>query len=374
MLFFIAVFIVYFLINTYIFLKGWKALNPSFAAKFIYCLIFFVFFSSFSLAMLLRNSLPLPFLKPIYFIGTTWLAATLYLSLYFILTDFVKFLDKKIYFLPGKWRRNPRLFFRLQVISGYSILLVLLLYGYYHYSHPEIVRQNISIAKQAGNRKELKVVGISDLHLGISVDKKSLAKYVKLINEQKPDVVIISGDLIDNNLRPLVEEKMWEEINQLNAPLGVFMCLGNHEYLSDIEESLTFLKKTKINLLIDRTMFVGESFYVAGRDDKMNKDRKELNEILSDVDPSYPIILLNHQPYGLEEAEIDGIDLQFSGHTHNGQLFPLNLIVKNIFEICYGYKQKGNTHYYISSGLALWGPPYRIGTQSELVVFDIQFK
>jgi predicted MPP superfamily phosphohydrolase len=104
-----------------------------------------------------------------------------------------------------------------------------------------------------------------------------------------------------------------------------------------------------------------------------NHQRKSLKELVKNADSALPLLLLDNEPYHLEEAEENGIDLQFSGHTHQGQLFPMNLIVNRMYEVAHGYKQKGNTHYFVSSGLGLWGPPFRIGTQSEIIVFNIEF-
>jgi predicted MPP superfamily phosphohydrolase len=217
------------------------------------------------------------------------------------------------------------------------------------------------------------VVAFSDVHLGLTVDKNRLSGYVKLINEQKPDIVLISGDVVDNNPRLLNEKRMYEELNQIEAPLGIYACLGNHEYLGGIEGSLDFYSGTKIHLLVDSVVQVDSSFWVIGRDDRTNAKRKLLPELVERTDTTQPLILLDHQPYNLDQAEKNGIDLQISGHTHNGQIWPLNLLVNKIYELGYGFKQKGNTFVYTSSGLALWGPPFRIGTQSELVVFNLRF-
>jgi len=112
---------------------------------------------------------------------------------------------------------------------------------------------------------------------------------------------------------------------------------------------------------------------VVGREDRSNEKRKTLSELVKGLDKKYPTILMDHQPYHLEEAEKNNIDLQISGHTHNGQFFPGNLFVKKIYELGYGYLKKGNSHFYVSSGLGLWGPQYRIGTESELVVVNLRY-
>jgi len=174
----------------------------------------------------------------------------------------------------------------------------------------------------------------------------------------------------------LILENMQEEINRLQAPLGLYMCLGNHEYLSGIEPVMEFLQKTQIRLLIDQAVSIENSFWVIGRDDIShgNSPRQSLETLISQTNPEQPLILLDHQPWHPDEAAGNGIDLQFFGHTHYGQILPLNYIVKRIFTIGYGYKKIEDTHIYVSSGLGLWGPPCRIGTQSEIVVFDVRFR
>lgn len=112
---------------------------------------------------------------------------------------------------------------------------------------------------------------------------------------------------------------------------------------------------------------------MVGRDDRSNHQRKKLTEIVSGLDHKKPIILLDHQPFHLKEAEENGVDLQISGHTHNGQFFPGQFFVKRMYDLGYGYMKKGKTHYYVSSGLGLWGPQFRIGTQSEIVVINLKY-
>jgi predicted MPP superfamily phosphohydrolase len=370
MIFFIIVFLFYSLINTYIFYRGWKSLSSS-RAKIIYSILFFVVYSSFIIAMLGRNSLPLELQKGLYFIGTCWMGALLYITFYFLITDLIYGINRFIPFIPKTI--TAQRFHRIQVISGYVIVLLILMVGYHNFNHPAIVEKEIVIPKNGGKQKELKALAFSDIHLGVAIDKKKLQKYVQLINEQKPDIIFIAGDMIDNNALPLNLEKMYEDINRLQAPLGVYFCLGNHEYLSSIEPSMEFLRKTNMTLLVDSAAQVNDSFWVIGRNDKQGGYRKPLKELVAQTDTSQALFLLDHEPYFLDDAVVNGIDLQISGHTHNGQLWPLNMIVDKIFEVGYGHIQKGNTHIYVTSGLGLWGPPFRVGTQSELVIFHIKF-
>jgi predicted MPP superfamily phosphohydrolase len=372
MIFFITVFLIHTAINVYIFFKGWKALPRRRFAKAIYIFVFFIFYSSFIIAMLGRNSLPIVLQKILYGTGTVWLAVMLYITLYFLITDSLYGLCRLFRLAPRQV--SPALFRSVQVISGYAIVAILLLSGYHKFTHPAVVEKEIVIAKSGNKYSELKIVALSDMHLGVAIDKKRLQEYVQLINRQQPDLILIAGDLIDNNALPLHREKMEEEINRLQAPLGVYFCLGNHEYLSNIESSMDFLRKTRMTLLIDSVARVDDSFWIIGRNDREAGDRKPLKELTAQTDPSQPLLLLDHQPRCLNKAIENGIDLQFSGHTHNGQLWPLSLLVGKLFEVGYGYRQTGNTHFYVSSGLGLWGPPFRIGTQSEIAVFNIRFK
>ena len=366
--FFIFVFIFYTLINSYTFFRSKQALPESKIFRTVFYTVYAFFFSAFFVAMLGRNLFPLAIQKILYFPGTIWLGLMLYLLMFFLLTDIISFIKR---FLPEKIKNNYR---KIQVLSGYILVLCLAVYGYYQYRNPQIVEQNISIAKKAGVYERLKVVGVSDFHLGVANDKKRLEQYVKLINEQHPDLILIAGDLIDNNVLPLEKERMWETLNKLKAPLGVYFCMGNHEYMVGVEESMNFLRKTGMNILIDSSVVINESIQIIGRDDLQRRsNRKSLKELVKDTDSSLPIFLIDHEPYHLYEAEESGIDLQFSGHTHNGQIFPGNLIVKLMYELEYGYMKRGNTHYFVSSGLGLWGPPFRIATKSEVVVFNVEF-
>ena len=369
--FFLVAFIIYTFINVYIFFRSKQALPDSKTVRTIFYIVYLFFFSAFIIAMLGRNFFPLIIQKILYFPGTVWLGMMLYLFMFFILTDIIYIINHFFHFLSSGIKNNYRKF---QVFSGYILVICLAIYGYYQYRNPQIVEQKISIDKKAGDYKNLKVVGVSDFHLGVANDNKSLVQNVRLINEQHPDLIIIAGDLIDNNALPLEKERMWETLNKLQAPLGTYFCMGNHEYMSGIEPAMEFLRKTNIHLLIDSSVVINNSIQIIGRDDmKRGNNRKPLNELVKGLDTSLPIFLLDHEPYHLNEAEENGIDLQFSGHTHHGQIFPANLLTDMEYELSYGYKQKGNTHYFVSSGLGLWGPPFRIGTKSEVVVFNIEF-
>lgn len=242
--------------------------------------------------------------------------------------------------------------------------------GYIRYLHKERIEINITLSDEQKLDNPVKIVALSDLHLGYAIDNKELEEWVTLINRENPDIVLLVGDIIDNFLPPLIEQKMDSIFRKIKSKHGVFAVAGNHDYMSGIEESKLFFKQCGITLLSDSMTLIDNAFYLVGRDDKSNHNRKTIQDLCQNADPSKPVILMDHQPFHLEEAAQNHIALQISGHTHDGQLFPISLITKLMYEKSYGYLQKENTQYFITSGIGIWGGKYRIGTRSEYVVIN----
>ena len=197
--------------------------------------------------------------------------------------------------------------------------------------------------------------------------KTELQRWVRLLNEENPDLVLFAGDILDGAIRPVREWGLDEEFRDLNAP--VYAALGNHEYIAGLESSLAFYEDAGMCLLRDSSV-VASGIRIVGRDDRSNASRRALSDLVP-TDTLFTI-LLDHQPYHLEEAERCGIDFQFSGHTHHGQIWPANLITDILYEKAYGTYQRGNTHYYVTSGLGIWGGKFRIGSQSEYLVLKLK--
>jgi predicted MPP superfamily phosphohydrolase len=198
------------------------------------------------------------------------------------------------------------------------------------------------------------------------------------INNLNPDVILIAGDIIDEDLGPVIKYNVGEHLHRLKAKYGVFAVTGNHEYIGGAEPAVEYLEKLGINVIRDKSIKIDNSFYVVGREDSSSarfegKKRKELSEIMKDVDKAFPIIMMDHQPFNLKQARINGVDLQLSGHTHNGQLWPFNFIVDKVYELAWGYKVIGNTHYYVSCGVGGWGPPVRTGSRPEIINIKLNF-
>lgn len=376
-LFFIILLIVYVTGNAYIFVRGWQTLSlAGKGLKTAYAMLFLFLASCFIVQFGMRNIEFGPVLgHGLHIAGTSWLVFSFYMMLWLLLMEIIAGIA---WVTKIRWRKDPARYKQFRVKSfweGFLLIVCILSIGYYRYQHPFTEVIDIVINKPVDSGKNcLKVVAVSDIHLGYGTDKKQLLKYVRLIQAQQPDLILIGGDLIDNSLVPVREEHMEEELSLLQAPLGIYAIPGNHEYISNIRESERFINGTPVKLLRDSVVTLPNGIQLIGRDDRHNRKRKTLSELTRMADKQKPVILLDHQPYGLHETVEEKIDLQFSGHTHRGQIWPLSLLTDRMFEVSHGMKTTGNTHIYVSSGLSLWGPPFRIGTRSELVVFNICFK
>jgi len=359
--FFILIIASYILGNIYIFVRGLQALGHlSLAFRVTFIALYWICALLLIVSFSIRNAQQIPFNvgHTIFTIGAGWLVFILYMVVFLACTDLVRLFNKSFHY-------------------GFAISLILttclLVYGYINYKLPNKQVFSIFINKPIITGDKLKIVAVSDWHLGFGTEKGLLKKNIDRINALKPDIILIAGDLIDNSVVPVASEEMDKELNRLEAPLGIYMSPGNHEYISGLRQCEDFLKKTKINLLIDSIVTLPCGLQIIGRNDYSNRNRMTADELARMTDPSKPVILIDHQPYNLNEAQHIGADLQFSGHTHNGQVFPLNLLTNYLFEISYGYGKREQTHYYVSSGIALWGPPFRIASNSEIVVFDLSF-
>lgn len=206
-----------------------------------------------------------------------------------------------------------------------------------------------------------------------SLASRRRRRIVEKINSLKPDIILLPGDIVDSEIKPIVRLDLGAVLRELKATYGIFSVTGNHEYIGGIEEAVAYIREHRINLLRDEAREVA-GIVLAGREDYTVKNtRKPLKTILEHADKSKAIILMDHPPLYLHDAQDEGVDLQLSGHTHRGQLWPLNYITNMVYEIDHGYLQKGKTHYYVSSGTGTWGPPVKIGSVAEIVQFALHF-
>lgn len=316
---------------------------------------FLLTFANFSRS---TDGMPMPVAITCYEVANSSLIILLYLFMLFLVLDLgrlVRLLPRTI--LYNNWGTT---------IGIVVLMTAIFTYGYFHYKHK--YREDIRLTTEKSMAKPIKLVMMSDLHLGYHNRREELRRWVDMMNEEHADAILIAGDIIDMSIRPLKEEKMYEEFKRLNAP--VYACLGNHEYYSGEPDAQKFYEQAGIHLLRDSCAVV-DDLCVIGRDDRTNQHRKTLADIMKQANRSKFTILLDHQPYHLEQAERQKIDFQFSGHTHHGQVWPISWITENIYECAFGAHQRSGTRYYVSSGIGIWGGKFRIGTRSEYIVATI---
>lgn len=279
------------------------------------------------------------------------------------------------HFFKKKIRKETNLAFkRTTFIFSIIASCTILIGGFYKFKHPVINNKDIHINKNVSDNfpDTLKIVMFSDLHLGYINGEKSLKQYVDTIMDQKPDLILIGGDIIDYSLKPVLEGNIGDQLKRLNAPFGVYACLGNHDHYANEKEKIEWLKEESgLTILQDSVVLVDSSFYIVGREE-LKSPRKPLKELLINVDPIHPIFVLNHQPNDLEEEVTENIDLALYGHTHDGQIFPFTHILRAWYDLSAGYEKMSNTHIFVSSGLG-GIPQFRIGSESEIIVVNCTF-
>ena len=368
---FISILLVFLAANYYVALRLYQLIPAKLFVRIALITILTIFIGSLFLFFPLHKSLSFALGGLLYRIGTAWMIGFLYFIIIFVAIDLMKLLNKLFYFinkdvLYNLTHHNYLSFFA--IVGGVILLLFL---GNIKYHNKRRIHFNIETSKLSPQQKPIRVVGISDLHLGYTIGPDELEEWVQIINAENPDIVVIGGDLIDNNVKLVEHMKLDKILRKIEAPLGVYACLGNHEYIAGVEESIEFHEKSNITVLRDTSITVADNFTLTGRDDIHNPNRKPLSAIVNGVDNGNFKLLLDHQPSNLKDAENQKIDLQFSGHTHYGQIYPITFIVEAMFENPHGMIEKGLTKIYVSSGLGIWGGKFRLGTQSEYVVFDI---
>ncbi|HON18565.1 MAG TPA: metallophosphoesterase [Salinivirgaceae bacterium] len=301
-------------------------------------------------------------------LGSWWFAAMLYLTLGFILAQigllFLKIFGTEI--LP-QWKLYS-------AVVVYSITLLLIIVGYINASNPIINRIEIHSEKNLSSGK-LTIAMVSDIHLGSIIEKKELTRMVKMINSQHPDLVVMVGDIFDEDITPVKNGQMGDILRGIESKHGVYAVTGNHEFFGNYEAKIHYLNEYSIKILNDSATEVA-GINLIGRIDRqstfvLNKNRKSLTEIIQHIDREKPTILLDHQPFNLHETIEHKIDIQLSGHTHHGQLWPLNWITSSIYQVSQGYKKIGETHFYVSPGYGTWGPRVRLGNRPEIAIITL---
>lgn len=349
--------------------------------------------------------------------GNEWLGVLLYLLMAVLLADTFRFL----HFLSERRRRRERSggagketpevgskdagkwsglwgSRRFHAITGgvcAAAVVVVSLWGTCNARVIHVTPYEITVNKEGGKMDSLNVVLIADLHLGYNIGTAHMSRMVEKINEQNADLVVIAGDIFDNEYQALDDpEELAAILRNIRSKYGVYACYGNHDIDEKILAGFTFggkakkesspqmdefLEKADIRLLRDEAVLIDDSVYLYGRPDAERPGRgidtrKTAAELMEGLDAEKPVIVLDHEPKEFQELADAGADVDLCGHTHDGQMFPGNLVTALMWENSYGYLKKDNMHTIVTSGVGLFGPYMRVGTIAEICPVRIHFQ
>jgi hypothetical protein len=378
-IFFSIVFSIYGLINFYIFLRGLQAIANDASLHAFYIVVFLVLSLSFIVGRFVERVNLSWFSAALVWLGSLWLAAMVYFLLFVVAIDLLRVINYFIPFFPAFLTEDIAQTKGVAMLIVSALVAIIVLAGFLNARRPRVKILNLSIPKNGHPMKAMNLVAVSDIHLGTIVCKSRLEKIISEINKLRPDLVLLPGDVVDEDVAPVIKQNLGETLRTIRSRFGVVAITGNHEYIGGADAACRYLMEHGITILRDSSIKINDSVYVVGREDFSSnrfsgRRRKSLQELLASIDQSYPVILMDHQPFRLEEAASHGIDLQISGHTHHGQLWPFNFITKKVYELSWGYKKKGATHVYVSCGVGTWGPPVRTGSHPEIVNIQLAFE
>jgi predicted MPP superfamily phosphohydrolase len=373
-LFVIIAFIVIGSIAWYIYSRGTKAIEGSAVLPY-FTWTFWTLIATFMVGQFFERGNPGMFEITISRIGSISLAFFLYLLLFVIFVDIIRIFQHYFHFIPSSLT-SGLLSGKMLFIYGLSFAGLVTISGAINARNPIVTSIDLNIDKKDAKVDQLKVVLATDVHLGVMLGRNHAEKLVNQINEQKPDIVLFGGDLVDHNPNPVMKFDMGTFFDKIEAKYGVYATTGNHEFMGKPVVTTEYFSKHNVSFIRDSLLTIDGIVQIIGRDDKdktqmTGEQRKSIENILQEGKQNLPLLLVDHQPVEYQKAQDNGVDLMMSGHTHKGQLWPLGLITNMVYQNHFGLMQKGKSWFYTSSGYGTWGPPVRTGNRPELVVFNI---
>ncbi len=355
--------------NVYVFIRIWQ-LFISRGYGLQYAVIYILIASIYPLSESAGNG-SMPFIGEI--LGTVsgyLLPFYLYLFLSVFLFDVFLLLNLIIRILPSEKRKH--LNFRKYTLTALiCISAIVVTGGAINFNTIRISDYHIEIPVRSSGISKLRIAFAADFHIDSDTPVRFVKKFVSKVEGFSPDIVLFGGDIVEGHdgEKMEVHEKL---LDQINARYGVYGVSGNHEYYRGQDRG-SFFDKAGIEILSDTVIVIDNAFNLAGRLDSHYLYRKSAAALLQHAIDSLPVILLDHRPTELTEASRTSADIQLSGHTHDGQMFPINLITRKVYLLSKGYRMIGNTHFFVTSGIRQWRFPVRTTGKSELMIIDITF-
>jgi uncharacterized protein len=295
----------------------------------------------------------------------------LYLLMLMIDYDLLMGLNRFLKIIPEHITKQAK--FRKSCLAALLIIpLIVEIYGIINYRDIKVNTYQVQIPAHKSSLEHLRIVVAADLHLQKTTPKNFMPYFVDMVNALEPDIVLLPGDITEawNEHDRLAE--FTGQFQRLNASLGIYGSFGNHEWYGDNKYAHSLFEQAGIHLLEDEIFVLDEILTLVGRNDNFVKNRMKLSRLLAEVPEHLPVILMDHKPHELTEVSKHKVDIQVSGHTHHGQLYPFNWITSAIFELSWGHKQINNTHFFVTSGIRGWGPQVRTSGDAEIMLIEVE--
>ena len=354
--------------NVYLFIRIWNLfIVKEFRLLYviIYCLLALVYPAS--------NILPerMIIAPAIEFLADYLIPFYLYLFLSLLFLDILLLMNRLIIVVPREKLKSPAVR-KICFVSVLFLSLAILIAGIINFNTIRTSEYRIEVPQRSSSLKHLRIAFIADFHLQERTGIRFVKRFREKIDGIKPDIMIFGGDIIEGDSDDGNVQAYEAILKGIRTRYGVFSVLGNHEYYAG-QDNGSFFDKAGMKVLCDTVIVIDRLFELAGRYDSHFSRRKSVNALLSSSSDSLPLILVDHRPTEIDEVSSTRADIQLSGHTHNGQMFPINLITRRVYQLSWGHMKKGNTHFFVTSGIRLWGPPVRTIGKSEIMVIEIDF-
>jgi len=363
--------LVYVIPNIYLFLRiGKLFINKEY--RFLYALIYLFIVLFFPLITLLSGREPGYLFSVLSTVSGYLIPFYLYLFLFVLLFDILLLVNLVARKVPREKMQTTR--FKAAAFSSVlTCSLLVVIAGAINFNTIRTSAYEIDIPRKSSKIDHLKIAFVSDFHLGANTNMGFMERFVKEINAVQPDLMLYGGDIVEGRRGDKNMARYEKVLSGITAKYGVYAVLGNHEYYSGQDKG-SFFDHSGMKLLCDSVVVIDHAINLVGRYDSHFNRRENIAELLKSVNDSLPVLLLDHRPTETAEVSKTNVDVQFSGHTHDGQMFPINLILRSMYPIVWGYQKIGHTNFFVSSGIRLWGPPVRTVGKSEIMVVTVRLR
>ncbi len=358
---------------------GWRAgqvLGPHLRRVFWGLLV--LIFVLFSIALLIHRRFEADWMSAVMNGSVYIFFSTMYATAVVVGVNILRYIDARTLKLYASARPAVKQGVKvLAFIATLAVFFTTMVIGHRNVRYPRVMYQKYTVKRLvpegAQPEKRMRLVFFSDLHIGEAMTPDYIARAVKLIQDQQPDLILCGGDFIDHRAVYAYDPRVMASLRSLHAPLGVYYVLGNHEYRDDLEANIRWVSEVGGTLLRDSIAFPGNGpLTLIGRDDWVNGNRKPFEVIANEADPLRgPVVLMEHTPASIDSIGDSPVDLILCGHTHGGQIWPGQLMVWWRYGMVSGTRPVGEREVCISSGIGSAGATYRVGTRSEIRVYDL---